>query len=234
MNNIPNLLLLPGLLCDGRLWQQQIFELSDVAHCTVADLSGENSIAAMAETALAQIPAGPFALAGLSMGGYVALEIMRQVPKRVIALALLDTSARADSAEATKNRLKAMQAAQIDFSAVITALIPKLVHPKKMSNPELVGVITAMANTLGKATFINQQQAIIDRADRRADLADIHCQTLILCGREDAITPVDIHQEMHAAIANSQLVIIEHCGHLSTLEQAAQVTSALAQWLDAI
>jgi pimeloyl-ACP methyl ester carboxylesterase len=234
MNNIPNLLLLPGLLCDGRLWQQQIFELSDYAHCIVADLSGENSISAMAESAIAQIPAGPFALAGLSMGGYVALEIMRLVPKRVIALALLDTSARPDSAEATKNRRKAMADAQSDFAAVVAALIPKLIHPKKMDSPALLGVITAMANTLGKETFINQQQAIIERVDSRADLANIHCHTLILCGRDDAVTPVEIHQEMHAAIANSELVIIEDCGHLSTLEKAAQVTGALTQWLQKI
>lgn len=234
MKNLPNLLLLPGLVCDGRLWQQQRFELSDVARCTVADLSNDNSISAMAKSAIAQMPEGRFAVAGLSMGGYVAFEIMRQVPDRVLALALLDTSAQPDTDEATQNRRKMMQDAHNDFPAIIEGLLPKLVHPKRLDDHALTSIITAMANTLGKETFINQQQAIIDRVDSRPDLKNISCPTLILCGREDAITPVAVHEEMHSDIPSSELVIIEQSGHLSTLEQASQVTAAMTHWLQKI
>ncbi len=231
MNSVPHLLLLPGLVCDSRLWQQQIFDLADSAHCTVADLSGANSIPALAESAIAQAPPGHFALAGLSLGGYVALEIMRQAPNRVMALALLDTNARPDTDEARRARRRLMREAGDNYAAVIAELLPKLVHPRQLDNPPLLALITAMANTLGNETFIRQQQAMLDRVDSRPGLAKIHCPRLVLCGREDTITPLEMHQEMQHAIPNARLSIIEHCGHLSTLEQPLKVTYALTQWL---
>lgn len=226
-----NLLLLPGLLNDGRLWQQQIIGLADNVRSTVADLSNANTIATLATSALAQAPAGQFALAGLSMGGYVALEIMRQAPERVLALALLDTSARPDTPETTAGRQKMMQMAENDFPAVVDSLLHKLVHPLHLKDVNQVSVITAMAHSLGREVFLRQQQAIIGRKDSRPSLAQINCPTLILCGREDAITPVNVHEEMQAAIPNSNLVVIETCGHLSTLGQPQQVTAALKEWL---
>lgn len=226
-----NLVLLPGLLNDARLWQPQVDAFAEIANSTVADLTGANSIMALAERVLAQAPAGKFALAGLSMGGYVALEIIRQAPERVMALALLDTNARADSPEATEGRKKLMQQAESDFESVLDTLLSKQLHPAHVKNTELVAVIKAMGVELGTQVFFDQQKAIMGRIDSRATLQNIHCPTLILCGRDDLITPVAIHEEMHAAIKGSTLVVIDECGHLSTLEQPVAVTTAMREWL---
>ncbi|MDI1302974.1 MAG: alpha/beta fold hydrolase [bacterium] len=233
MSNIP-LLLLPGLLNDARLWEAQISGLADIADITVADSTRENSMAALASAALAQAPAQHFALAGLSMGGYVALEIMRQAPERVTGLALLDTSARPDTAEATQNRRKLIKLAGNSFPAVVNGLLPKMVHPAHLQDAELTGIFRAMALTVGQAAFVRQQEAIIGRIDSRPFLKNIKCPTLVLCGRDDAITPVSLHEEMVAGIPASRLVIIEECGHLSVLEQPQQVNDAFEEWLHCI
>lgn len=233
MSNIP-LLLLPGLLNDARLWEAQISGLADIADITVADSTRENSIAALASAALAQAPAPHFALAGLSMGGYVALEIMRQAPERVTGLALLDTSARPDTAEATQHRRKLIKLAGSSFPAVVNGLLPKMVHPAHLQDTELTGIFRAMALTVGQAAFVRQQEAIIGRIDSRPFLKNIKCPTLVLCGRDDAITPVSLHEEMVAGIPASRLVVIEECGHLSVLEQPQQVNDAFEKWLQCI
>ncbi len=228
---IPNLLLLPGLLTDARMWQPQISGLGGAARCTVADLSAATSIEAMAKSALAQTPPGPFALAGFSMGGYVALEIMRQAPERVLALALLDTSARPDTAEGSAGRKKIVTQAEADYAGVVDALLPKFVLPARLKDPGIVDVFMAMARDLGKDVFIRQQQAIMDRIDSRPSLDAIDCPTLVLCGRDDMITPLDVHEEMVTAIRGARLAVIEQCAHLSTLGQPPQVTAAMRTWL---
>ena len=227
----PHLYLLPGLLCDAQLWQHQAQALAATAQVSVANLTGAESIEALAEHALAHAPAEQFALAGLSMGGYVALEIMRQAPERVLALALLDTSARADSAAASEQRERAMQLAETDFNLVIRDLLHKLVHPSQLADPALMALIAGMARNLGKDVFVRQQRAIRGRCDSRPQLAAIHCPTLVLCGREDVITPIPLHEELHAGIVGSRLVIVENCGHLSPLSQPQLVSKALGQWL---
>ena len=237
----PNLLLLPGLVADARMWQPQLDQLTPVVgEARVADLSGKaggksdgaESIAALAASALAQAPDGRFALAGLSMGGYVALEIMRQAPQRVLGLALLDTSARPDTPEATDNRLKAVAQAQTDFDAVIEALLPRLILPAKIArDTALAQLIRDMAQAFGPDGFARQQAAIIGRIDSRPYLASIACPTLVLCGRDDVITPVEVNQEMASAIRGARHVVLETCGHLSTLDQPTQVSAAMQAWL---
>jgi pimeloyl-ACP methyl ester carboxylesterase len=226
-----NLFLLPGLLNDARLWQYQISGLADVVRTTVANLTGADSISALASMVLSQAPDGRFALAGLSMGGYVALEIMRQAPGRVSALALLDTSARPDTAQATEGRRNLMQLAETNFPAVTDTLLPRLVHPSHLTNTSILTTIRAMAESVGKDAFLRQERAIIARIDSRPFLDQIQCPTLVLCGHEDVITPVEVHQELFSAIPNSSLTIIEECGHLSTLDRPQQVTDALRKWL---
>lgn len=233
MTSIP-LLLLPGLLNDARLWEAQMAWLADVASIKVADLTKENSIAALAAAALAQAPAQRFALAGLSMGGYVALEIMRQAPERVLALALIDTSARPDTEEATQNRRKLIKLADKGFSAVVNGLLTKMVHPAHLQDSTMRDVFTAMALNVGKEAFVRQQEAIMGRIDSRPFLEKINCPTLVLCGHDDLITPVQVHEEMAAAIPRSSLFIVEECGHLSPLEQQQQVNDALEKWLQRI
>lgn len=230
----PNLLLFPGLLCDHRLFQAQVEGLTHAAECRVADVTKADTIAAMATGALAKMPPGPFALAGLSMGGYVALEVMRQAPSRVTGLALLDTSARPDTEQATQDRRRMMKMAETDFDRVVNALLPRLLLPAHMRVATIVSTAKAMAAATGKDAYCRQQEAIIGRIDSRPHLAQIRCPTLILCGREDPVTPVAIHQEMANAIAGSRLVIADQCGHLSPLEQPRLVTLNLVHWLSGL
>ena len=229
--NKMNLLMLPGLLNDASLFENQAEALADLVGITIADLTGSDSITALAADALAQAPAGPFMLAGMSMGGYVAFEIMRQAGERVQALVLLSTSARPDTTDATKAREELIALAETDFPAVIEKLLARMAHPDHANTPEVGGVFQSMANGLGRDVFVRQQRAIIGRADSRPTLASIRCPTLVMCGRDDQVTPPDVHDELVAGIAEAQLVIIEECGHLLPLEQPDQVTALLHDWL---
>ena len=226
-----SLVLLPGLLTDARLYQFQVEDLSDLAQSSVADLTVADTIAELAAYVLVHAPRN-FALAGLSMGGYVALEIMRQAPERVLGLALLDTSARPDTPEALENRRKLMEQAEINFQIVLDTLMPKLVHPSRMKYNSIVDTVYSMGNRVGKDVFVRQQRAIMGRIDSRPYLGEIKaCPTLVLCGRDDVITPVALHEEMAAAIPGAQLVIIEECAHLSAMGQPKQVSEAMRVWL---
>ncbi len=230
----PNLLLVPGLLCDRRLWQAQVEGLRHSAECTVADVSSADTVAALAAAAIAKMPPGPFAVAGLSMGGYVALEVARQAAARVKGLALLDTNARPDSEQATADRRRMMKLAETDFERVVNALLPRLLLPAHMRDAKLVAVVKAMAKDTGVEAYRRQQEAIIGRADSRPHLAKIACPTLVLCGKEDALTPVALHEEMANAIPGARLVVAPQCGHLSPLEQPQLVTMNLVHWLSGI
>lgn len=226
-----DLLLLPGLMTDARVWQPLISELSGEAEITVADLTGADSMAGLAASALRQAPAERFALAGFSMGGYVALEIMRQAPDRVLALALVDTSARPDTPEMTRIRRTLMQLAETDLVGVIDTLMPRLVHPSRADDPGIAETMRKMAQSVGKEAFFRQQAAIIGRIDSRPFLGGITCPTLVLCGREDQITPLEAHEEMAAQVAGARLVVLGECGHMSLLEQPRQVAEAFRNWL---
>jgi pimeloyl-ACP methyl ester carboxylesterase len=225
------LLLLPGLLCDGALYRAQIAALGDIAAPIVGDLTRHESLAGMAAAMLAEMPEY-FSLVGLSMGGYVAQEIMRQAPHRVSRLALLDTSARADSEEQRARRRGLIElAGRGNFKGVTPRLLPLLLHPDRLTDEALVDTVTGMAERVGRDAFLRQQAAIMARPDGRADLARVACPTLVLCGRQDALTPLALHEEMATAIAGARLVVVADCGHLAPLERPAPVTAALRDWL---
>ena len=227
----PALFLLPGLLCDRALWAPQVAALGDVAEIAVADFTQADSMAVMAETVLRSAPER-FALAGLSMGGYVAFEIMRRAPARVQRLALLDTSARPDTPEQTQARRDLIALAQQgDFKGVTPRLLPRWVHPSRVSDAALVETVTSMTRRVGRDAFLRQQTAIMNRPDSRPGLVDIACPTLVLCGHEDQSTPVDRHREIAADISGARLVIVPECGHLSTLERPEIVNRELRAWL---
>jgi pimeloyl-ACP methyl ester carboxylesterase len=227
------LLLLPGLLCDRALWEPQIAGLGDVAAPVVADLTQDTSIAAMARRALASIE-GRCAVAGLSMGGYVAMEIMRQAPERVLRLALLDTSARPDTPAQTTRRHDLIALAQRgEFHGVTPRLLPLLIHPDRLKDKALTEAVMGMAAHVGKDGFLRQQAAIMGRIDSRPHLPRIACPTLVLCGRDDALTPPALAEEMASLIPGAILDLVDHCGHLSTMERPEAVTAALRQWVTA-
>jgi pimeloyl-ACP methyl ester carboxylesterase len=226
-----HLLLIPGLLCDGALWRHQIEHLRDILPVTVGDTTTDDSVPAMAERILAAAPR-TFALAGLSLGGYIAHEIMRQAPERVERLALVATNARADSAEQTKTRLGLIELAQIGkFKGVTPHLLPNFIHPDRLKDPAVANVVMEMAERVGQEAFIRQQRAIMARKDSRADLEAIRIPTLVLAGRQDVLTPPEMQQEMIERLANGKLVFIEDCGHLPPLERPYATTAVLRYWL---
>jgi len=225
------LLLLPGLLCDAELFGPQLDGLAGRADMRVADLTKHDTMAALAADALAQAPWPRFAVAGLSMGGYVAHEILRQAPARVLGLALMDTSAQPDAPESTANRRRLMSLARHDFAAVTETLLPKLMHPANAADPRLAGIVRGMAARVGPAAFERQELAIIARVDSRPGLARVRCPTIVIAGADDAIMPREVHEEQASGIAGAVLEIVPACGHLASIEAPDRVNAALAGWL---
>lgn len=228
------LILVPGLLCTDLLWRAQLDGLADLATMTVATAQREHDeVGAIAEAILAQAPPR-FALAGLSFGGYVCFEIMRRAPGRVLRLALLDTSARADEEEQKARRRALIKLAQTGrFLGVTDRLLPLLIAAARLKDAALVADVKRMAQDVGRDAFLNQQKAIMGRPDSRPTLAGIACPTLVLCGRDDQLTPPERHEEIAAGIRGSRLVMLDDCGHLSTMEKPDEVNAALRAWLAA-
>lgn len=225
------LVLLPGLLCDEALWAHQVQTLADIADVSVADMTLDDTVEGMAERVLEAAPE-KFALAGLSMGGYVAQEIMRRAPERVERLALLDTTARADSPEQTKQRSAFIDQLEFgEFRGVTTRLLPLLIHEDRLHEEEITAVIKASAENVGSEAYVRQQKAVMSRPDGLGDLKKITCPALVLCGRQDALTPLDLHEEMAAAIPGASLVVVEDCGHLPPLERPRTVSAVMRYWL---
>jgi pimeloyl-ACP methyl ester carboxylesterase len=225
------LILLPGLLCDRVLWQHQIDHLGDIADMSVPDLARDDTVAAMAERVLGEAPPR-FAIAALSMGGYVAHAIMRAAPERVERLALLDTSARADTEEQLSRRRGLIELTEKGrFRGVTPRLLPLLVHPARLEDKTLTLAIMGMAARIGKEGFLRQQKAIMGRPDSRPQLAGYRCPTLVIVGRADAITPIEVNAEMASLIPGARLVFIEESGHLTSMEQPVAITALLRYWL---
>ncbi|HXH04440.1 MAG TPA: alpha/beta fold hydrolase [Candidatus Competibacteraceae bacterium] len=226
------LLLIPGLLCDAALWAPQIAHLQDIAEIRVADHTGYHNLSDLARAILTRAPPR-FAVAGLSMGGYIALELLRQAPERVVRLALLNTSARPDTPEQRRRRLGFIALVRRGrFLGVGRGLLPNLIHPSRLKEAELTGIILEMTQRTGAEAFIRQEHAIIGRPDSRPLLPTIECPTLVIGGRQDQMTPLYLQEELADAIPGARLVVIENCGHLSTLERPAEVNQALRAWLE--
>ncbi len=227
----PPLVLLPGHMADEGLWAHPARHLGELARVTVADLSRHDSLATMADAVLAAAPPR-FALAGFSMGGYLAFEILRRDPGRVERLALLDTSARPDAPEQRERRHRFMAMGECgELDAVMQAYMPIFVHPDRLGDTALVGGLMDMARRVGRDAFLNQQKAMLGRPDSRGELARIAVPTLVLCGRQDALTPPAMHEEMAAGIPGARLVVVEDSGHMTPLERPQAVTAVLRYWL---
>lgn len=223
-------LFLPGLLCDATLWRAQIDDLADVAAPMVADLTLDDSVAAMAARTLAAAPPR-FSLAALSMGGYVAFEIMRQAPERVTRLALIATSAAPDDAARAAERRAGMASLKIGrFVGVTARLLPQLIHPSRVEG-ETGETVRAMAERVGGDAFLRQQQAILTRPDSRPTLATIAVPTIVAVGDGDLLTPPAASQAIHAGIAGSTLHVFERCGHLPAMELPDETSALLRGWL---
>jgi pimeloyl-ACP methyl ester carboxylesterase len=188
-------------------------------------------MAAMARRILAAAPPR-FALVGLSMGGYVAFEIMRQAASRVAKLALLDTGARGEAPERTEQRKPLIALAKSGrFGEILDSQYPTLVHHSRHGDAALKATVRAMNEETGADAYLRQQQAIMTRPDSRPGLAAINCPTLVLVGDSDEATPPELAREMAAAIPGAKLVVVPECGHLSTIERPHAVNTALVEWM---
>jgi pimeloyl-ACP methyl ester carboxylesterase len=210
------LVLVPGLLCSPALWAAQVAGLSDIADITIADHTRHDTMPAIADAILAEAPER-FALAGLSMGGYMAL---------------LDTGARADTPERIERRLQLDALARREGAGrVQEEIMPLLICKERLADKAYTDLIVQMAVDTGLDAFLRQHAALMARRDNRPLLPTIHCPTLVLVGRQDVLTPLELSQEIASAIPGARLEIIEDSGHLSTLEQPDAVNRALRRWL---
>jgi pimeloyl-ACP methyl ester carboxylesterase len=227
------IILVPGLICSARLFAEQVPALWGYGPVTIADHRRDDTVDAIAARILAQAPRR-FALLGLSMGGYIALAMVRQAPDRVDRLALLDTSARPDTAPQSERRRTLMALAEAGrFSEIPDLLFPVFVHRNRHADEALRGIVRTMAEETGPDAFVRQQRAIMSRPDCRPLLASIRCPTLVLVGEGDELTPPALSEEIAAGITGSRLVMVPECGHLSTLERPQAVNRALTEWIKA-
>jgi pimeloyl-ACP methyl ester carboxylesterase len=228
---MPPVLLVPGLLCTAEVFAPQVTALWPHGPVTVASTLEGRTIAEMAASILAAAPPH-FALAGLSMGGYIAFEILRQAPDRVVKLALLDTTARPDTPQQIRlRRSMVAQARKGDFPALLTQAFNAVLHPSRRGDPRLQAINLRMGLTVGVEGFARQTEATMGRIDSRPGLSAIVVPTLVLVGDSDPLTPPDRAEEMAAAIPGARLVVLPECGHASTLEQPEAVNRALVDWL---
>jgi pimeloyl-ACP methyl ester carboxylesterase len=223
------LVLLPGLLNDAELWRDQIGGLADLADSIVADLSRGETLAQLAEAALAGAP-DRFALAGFSLGGYVAQEILRQAPERVERLALLDTAIRPDSPARAAQRaaLNRAAASSGQFVGMTGRMLESYIHPSRLADHDLTGRIKAMTMRMGREVFLRQN--CMQRLDGEAVLRAYRGPTVLICGEQDRITPPAGMEEI-AAITGAPLVIIGDAGHMTPMERPEAVNAALREWL---
>lgn len=228
-----DLVLVPGLLCTAELWRDQLDGLADIATMQVADHGRAETLAEVARQVLTDAPER-FALCGLSMGGYVALEIMRQAPDRVQRLALLDTAATPDTPQQIETRLRRIAlAGQGRLAEAAAEMWPLFVHPARVDDAALRARFDAMVTQTGPERFVRQMRAIISRPDSRPHLPAIAKKTLVLVGEADRATPPAEAEIIADGVAFSELVVVAHCGHLSTMEKPDAVNAALRRWLTA-
>jgi pimeloyl-ACP methyl ester carboxylesterase len=227
------IVLIPGLSCSARLYAEQIPHLWRLGPVTIADHTRDDSMSAMARRILASAPPR-FALIGLSMGGYISFEILRQSPARVAQLALLDTSPLPDSPEQSAARRAQIALARSGrLDDVFDASFPRLVHPDHRADRRLRELLHRMACEVGIDGFVNQQTANMARADSRPGLGAIRCPALVLVGDRDELTPPGRAAEMAEAIPGARLIEVPGSGHCSPLEQPEFVTRALLEFLQA-
>ena len=218
-------LFLPGSLCDERVFADQLREIDNP--CAVADLTLDDSITAMAARAIGEAPP-QFAVVGLSMGGIVAAEIADLAPERVAGMALIDFNLDAPDEAQNQNRRRWAS----DVRAGHFARVVEEIGPAMSISPEVHGPLIAdMAKAVGPAGFLRQNDALLDRHDRRPIAAGFKGPVLIACGRHDQLCPPKLHADLAARVPDASLVIAEHAGHLSTIDQPAPLTGAIKSWL---
>jgi pimeloyl-ACP methyl ester carboxylesterase len=231
------LLLVPGMLCSPRLFAAQAKALAADADIVVPDwrrapLAVWDTWESAARWVVEQMPAEKFALAGLSLGGMLAVEIMQFAAQRVTKLALLDTGMRGQNeAERAIRRARIRLADEGHFELVLGMQMARFVPAYRLPDKKLVDEVMTMCGEIGVEIYKRQEELAAIRADRRPDLPKIDCPTVVVCGRDDAATPLLLSEEMAAAITGSELLVVEQCGHLVTMEKPEETNAILKRWL---
>lgn len=221
----------PGLLCTDDLFAALNSALTGL-DISIGDHRSHDNFAAMTAHILENAPER-FVLAGLSMGGYASFEIMRQAPERVEALILMDTTARPDAPEQTERRKGLIEMAQSQgLDAVVDAVLPAFLAEEHQGRDDLTSLVRKMAHETGVDAFLKQQAAIMARADSHMTLHLITCPTLVIVGANDTLTPPELAEEIAEGISGAQLEVIDHCGHLSAIEQPDAVSGAIKSFLE--
>lgn len=227
------LVLLPGMMCDARLFAPQIAAFEGQYEIYVGALNTASDISQIARLILDAVPARTFNICGLSMGGIVAMEIARLAPERLLRLALLDTNHLADTAERVD--MRNVQIAKIEagrlHDVVVEEMKPTYLAQQNRSDADLLNLLIDMAMDLGPEIFIAQSQALRDRSSQKETLQQVEVPTLVLCGEEDTLCPLSRHEEMSKLVKGSQFLVIPDAGHITTLENPPAVNAALANWL---
>ncbi len=225
------ILAIPGLLCDAFVWESQSEALRDVADTVIADVSEHDDLTEMARAALTTVD-GPVDVVGHSMGGRVAFEVCRLAPERVRSLVVLDTGAHPAGPDepASRGRLTELSATE-GMDALADAWLPPMVHSDRHTDETIMGPLRAMVGRATPSQHARQTHALLTRPDARPLLGTITVPTLVVVGREDAWSPVEQHEELAAAIPGARLEIVEHSGHMVTVEQPDAVTALLREWL---
>lgn len=225
------IVFLPGMMCDARLFGPQTAALSGARVVHHAPITAGATIEEMAQSVLDTAPP-KFALAGLSMGGIVAMEVIACAPDRVTRLALMDTNHLAeppDKAALREPQIAGVRAGRLE-AIMRDEMKPNYLAPGP-TRAETLDLVMEMAVALGPDVFVRQSRSLQTRPDQSATLKAIRVPTLILCGRHDTLCPVKRHEAMAAMIPGAELVVIEEAGHLPTLETPGEVTMALMRWL---
>jgi pimeloyl-ACP methyl ester carboxylesterase len=231
MDNSMPILLVPGLGASPRVYAPVVPALWQYGPVTVANHMRDDNMGVIARRILAEAPPR-FALAGHSMGGYIAFEIMRQAPGRVAKLALINTQARSDTPEAIERRRGMIAGIEAGgYYAGVSAMYPGLVHPSRRDDADLQKLVREMAEDIGPEAYVRQLTAVIGRTDSRPTLAAIDCPTLVVTGDEDNTISNALSVEMADGIAGARLTMIPQCGHFPQLEQPRATMDALVEWL---
>jgi pimeloyl-ACP methyl ester carboxylesterase len=231
------LLLVPGMICSPRLYAAQVAALSADTEVVVPDwrrapLAIWDSWESAARWVVDQMPPGKFALAGLSLGGMLAVEIMQFAADRVTRLALLDTGVRGQNeAERAIRRARIRLADEGHFELVLGLQMGRFIPAYMLPDKALVDAVMTMCGEIGVEIYKRQEALAAIRVDRRPDLPKIKCPTIVVCGRDDAALPLFLSEEIAAAIKGSELIVIEQCGHLTTMEKPEETTAILKRWL---
>ena len=225
------LVFIPGMMCDSRLFQPQISEFSKQYLVCIAPLSYSDSIEKISFEILRQLPP-KFTLIGLSMGGILAMEIIKKAPERVMKIVLMDTNFKSETSETKSKRIPQIKLVnEGKLEAVMKKQILQNYLVKNKKNQKILELCLKMAKELGKEIFINQSKALAARKNYKEILKKIKVPSLIICGRYDRLCPIEVHREMESLIKYSTLEIIPDAAHLPTLEQPSYLNKILKEWL---